>query len=146
LSPADTQSEQAQAPRQLPGLDDENRAFWTGGADGKLMIMRCEDCDTWLHPPRPRCPACHGSKVAPAPVSGRAKVASFTINHQAWMPGMKDPFVFAAVELEEQAELYVLTNIVGCPVDAVTIGMPVEVTFLHQDDIYLPLFQPRTGA
>ena len=56
------------------------------------------------------------------------------------------PFVFAAVELAEQAELYVFTNIVGCPPEDVRTGMPVEVIFEQHDEIYLPLFQPAGAA
>ena len=51
------------------------------------------------------------------------------------------PFVFAAVELEEQAELYVFTNILA-PVDAVSRGMAVTVTFEHHEDVWLPMFVP----
>jgi uncharacterized OB-fold protein len=56
------------------------------------------------------------------------------------------PFVFAAVELVEQAELYVFTNIVGCPVDDVRIGMVVQVLFERHGDIFLPMFQPLGEA
>jgi len=52
------------------------------------------------------------------------------------------PFVFAAVELIEQAELYVFTNIVGCSVEDVRIGMAVEVIFEQHGDIFVPLFRP----
>jgi len=90
----------------------------------------------------PRCPTCGSDRVAPSPVSGQARVASFTINQQRWVPGLSVPFVFAAVELVEQRELYVLTNIVGCPVDDVRIGMKVDVLFEQHGDIFLPLFRP----
>jgi uncharacterized OB-fold protein len=84
--------------------------------------------------------------MAPQPVSGRGRVASFTINRQPWVPGLAVPFVFAAVELVEQAELYVFTNIVGCAVEAVRIGMSVEVTFEAHGAIHLPLFRPLEAA
>jgi uncharacterized OB-fold protein len=128
--------------RRLPGLDSENRAFWTGGAEGRLMIDRCTDCGVFVHPPRPLCPACGGPNTAPTPTSGRGRVASFTINHQPWAPGVSTPYVFAAIELDEQAELYVFTNIVDCPVDEVDIGMEVEVRFERHDDVHLPFFRP----
>ena len=35
-----------------------------------------------------------------------------------------------------------MTNIVGCPAEAVRIGMRVQVVFEHRDDVYLPLFEP----
>lgn len=128
-------------PRQLPALERDSAFFWTAGADGRLHICRCASCGRYLHPPLPRCPLC-GGDVGPQPVSGHGRVASFTINLQAWKPGLAVPFVFAAVELAEQRELYVFTNIVGCAPDDVRIGMPVEVQFEPHDDIWLPLFRP----
>jgi uncharacterized OB-fold protein len=134
------------AQRQLPALERDTEFFWTAGADGRLLICRCESCGRYLHPPLPRCPKCGGGRVSPAPVSGRGHVASFTVNQQAWVPGLAVPFVFAAVELVEQAELYVFTNIVGCPVEAVRIGMSVEVLFEPYGEVFLPLFQPAGAA
>jgi acetyl-CoA acetyltransferase len=76
-------------------------------------------------------------------VSGRATLASYTINHQPWMPGLDVPYVIALVELVEQAGLRLTTNLVGCAPDAVRIGMPLRVTFRDvSDDVALPLFEP----
>ena len=133
------------APRTLPGLDRDNRAYWTGGAQGRLMIARCGACRRYVHPPMPRCAACGGRNVLPEAVSGRGRVASFTINHQAWLPGLAVPFVFAAVELEEQSGLYVFTNIVETAPESVDIGSPVEVVFEAHEDVHLPMFR-LTGA
>ena len=30
--------------RMLPKLQEHNRAFWTGGPDGRLMIRWCTQC------------------------------------------------------------------------------------------------------
>lgn len=133
-------------PRQLPALEPETRAFWTAGAERRLLITRCEACGLYQHPPLPRCPSCGSEAVTPAPVSGRALVASFTVNHQPWLRGLDAPYVFAAVELVEQAELYLFTNIVGCPVEAVRIGMSVKVRFEPHGDVFLPLFEPAEEA
>jgi uncharacterized OB-fold protein len=126
----------------LPALEKGTEFFWTAGAEGRLLICRCRSCGRYLHPPLPRCPACGGDAVSPSPVSGCARVASFTVNHQQWVPGLVVPYVFAAVELVEQAELYVLTNIIGCRVEDVRIGMPVEVVFEQHGEIFLPMFKP----
>jgi uncharacterized OB-fold protein len=138
--------EQGIVPRMLPGLDKDNRPFWTGGAEGKLLICRCGDCGHYIHPPRPKCGACGSRDVAPTAVSGRARVKAFTVNYQPWVPRVPVPYVFAAVELEEQTELYVLTNIVGCDPEEVYAGMPVEVVFEAQEDVHVPLFQPRSAG
>jgi uncharacterized OB-fold protein len=146
MSSKEAQAEQASPPRQLPALDPENRFYWTAGAEGRLLICRCGDCGSYTHPPQPRCSRCRSANMAPAPVSGRGRVATFTINRQAWTPSLKAPYVFAAVELEEQSELYVFTNILGCPVEEVRIGLPVEVFFEAHEDVHLPMFRPAGSA
>ena len=53
------------------------------------------------------------------------------------------PFVFAAVELEEQPGLYVMANIRDCPPGDVSIDMPVRVAFEHIEDVWIPVFIPE---
>lgn len=129
--------------RVLPELDLANTAFWTSGEDGILRIERCQDCGTYLHPPTGRCFACHSTNVAPSPVSGRGVIYSFTINYQQWTPG-SDPYAVVLVNLEEgtaDAPLRLTCNLVGTDLDAVEIGMPVEVFFIQCDDVWLPQFR-----
>ena len=133
-------------PGPLPALDDSNRFFWTAGRDGALRFLRCQDCGYYVHPPRPRCAACAGERLAPEAVSGNATVASFTINHQPWMPEMEVPFAVAIVELPEQEGLRLTTGLKGCAPEEVRIGMPVHVTFEQHEDVWLPFFAPVEGA
>jgi len=135
----------APAVRKLPVLNQETGFFWTAGASGALLIQRCEHCQRYQHPPQLQCSNCHSSRLAPAPVSGRGRVASFTVNHQPWLPGLEAPFIFAAIELAEQAELYVFSNVLT-HVDQVRIGMPVRVCFEQHDDVWLPLFRPEASV
>jgi uncharacterized protein len=129
--------------RVPPALTPLNRPFWTGGENGRLLVHRCADCGTWLHPAPEVCRACLSRAVGPQEASGRGTVASFTVNHQQWNPaGPVDPYVIAMVELAEQADLRLITNVVGCPPAAVHIGMPVRVRFEPLDDVWLPLFAP----
>ncbi|MGN6357540.1 MAG: Zn-ribbon domain-containing OB-fold protein [Novosphingobium sp.] len=129
--------------RKLPELTPESAFFWTSGQDGVLRIQRCGTCGRYQHPPFPRCTTCGSEDVAPAAVSGRGRVATYTINHEAWYPGLPVPFVYAAVELEEQAQLYVFANIDLPPAEA-RIGLPVSVYFEQDDDVWLPQFRPET--
>lgn len=127
--------------RALPKLDSLNRSFWTGGAEGELRIMFCNDCDSFIHPPRPVCRHCLSDNVEPKAVSGLGVVDTFTINHQKWHPRMEVPFVIARVALDDAPGVYITTNIIGCAVNDVEIGDPVKVRFEQQDDVYLPLFE-----
>lgn len=128
-------------PRKLPALTPDTAPFWQGGAEGVLRMHHCDDCARWFHPPAPVCPRCGGFAVAPRAVSGRGTVASFTVNHQAWTPELKAPYVVAVVELDEQPGLRFVSNVVGCPPDEVRIGLPVRVTFERHEDVWLPLFE-----
>ena len=128
--------------RILPRVNDENRFFWTSGEDGRLRFLRCDECGYFVHPPSPICPECLCKQLSPTAVSGRATIASFTVNHQPWIPGYDPPYVVAIIEIDEQPSVRLMTNILGCAPDDVRVGMPVQVTFEHHDDVWLPLFEP----
>lgn len=134
---------QASAPfeRMLPALNDLNRPFWTGGKDGQLLICRCTACERWIHPPQPICPVCLQWHPVPTPISGAGRILSFTVNHQPWHPNLPVPYVIAVVELQEQPDLRVMTNIIGCDPQQVAIGQAVQVCFEQHDDVWLPLFR-----
>jgi uncharacterized OB-fold protein len=128
--------------RPTPVLDRDTTPFWTGGRDGKLLIHRCQDCGYRVHPPTTFCPACEGRSVIPEAVSGRGTIVSMTVNHKAWLPGLAVPYIVALVSIEEQDDVRLVTNIVGAPVESVSIGQTVEVLFEQADDIWAPLFRP----
>lgn len=132
----------AAPPRPLPALNDDNRAYWTGGARGQLMINRCADCRSYVHPPVPFCPECESRNVAAEPVSGRGTVTTYTINHKQWLPGLPVPYVLALVQIDEDPAVRLPTNIIGIAPELVTIGMPVEVTFEQVEEVFVPLFKP----
>jgi uncharacterized OB-fold protein len=132
----------ANLPRPTPQLDLDNTAYWTGGRDGKLMINRCQDCGYRVHPPTSFCPSCDSRSVIPEAVSGRGSILSMTVNHKPWLPGLQVPYIVAMVAIEEQADVHLITNIVGAPVETVSIGDKVEVLFEPAQDIWVPLFRP----
>jgi acetyl-CoA acetyltransferase/uncharacterized OB-fold protein len=131
--------------RPLPELTPWNEWFWTSGADGQLRIQGCSDCSTFVHPPVPICPVCRSRSSEPTPVSGRATVVGYTINQHQWTPALPPPYAIAVVALAENPDVRLTTNIVGCDVDDVRIGLDVAVRFEHHDDVWLPMFEP-TGA
>jgi uncharacterized OB-fold protein len=129
--------------RPLPDVTSANEHFWRGGAEGALRFLHCAACDHFVHPPAPRCPRCLAAGLGVRAVSGRARLASFTINHQPWIPGFDPPYAVAIVELEEQPDLRLTTNLVNCPFEAIRIGMPLRVVFEEREEgIFLPLFEP----
>ena len=126
----------------LPRLTPESDFYWTSGATGTLLLLRCGDCGRYLHPPTPQCRACGSANVAPQPVSGRATLYTFTISYQQLLPSIPAPYVVAIVALEEQEDVHITTRLVGIDPDDVEIGMPLQVQFEQHEDVYLPMFGP----
>jgi uncharacterized OB-fold protein len=139
----------------LTASDPLTDFFWAGAREGRLMIQRCQACGTYIHLPRPVCRACRSFDLAPEQVSGRGTVYTFTETHRPFHPFFVDrvPYLLAAVELEEQAGLRVLSNLVGMDEPAgrldggPRIGMAVEVDFEWlSDDLAVPVFRPASGS
>jgi hypothetical protein len=125
----------------VPALDEHNTEFWIGGHSGELRIVRCHDCSNYIHPPTPRCGYCCSNNVAPEPVSGQGHIYSFTINRQAWQPDLQVPYVIAIVQLAEQEDLRLMTNIIDVDVEDVKIGQEVEVAFEDRGAVSVPVFR-----
>jgi len=131
--------------RPFPALTPGNEFFWTAGAEGRLRFKRCQACGLYLHPPTPICPNCLSKSIAVEDVSGRGMVVTFTVNHHAWDPAFKPPYVIAIVEIEEAPYVRLTTNIVNCAPEDVRMEMPVEVLFHQVGPTWLPVFQPRAA-
>ena len=129
--------------RPLPQPDPETAFFWEAANRGELHILRCRNCGTYIHLPRPACRTCGSTDLAPERVSGRGTVHSYTVTHFP-LPGYEPPFAVVLVELEEQPGLRLVSNLVDVRPDEIEIGMPVEVTFEPAaDGVMLPLFRRR---
>ncbi len=135
-------------PAPPPIVLPEVKPFWNATAEGRLVLPKCLECETVIWYPRPFCPACASTRVEWIAASGRGTVYSFTVNRrgQADLVAYRDAgaYVLAYVELEEGPRM--MTNIVECDPDSVTIGQQVEVVF-HQtgQGTALPRFRPRTS-
>lgn len=123
----------------LPPLTPTTRPYWTGGAQGALLVERCGACHRWQHPPTGTCGTCGGAAV-PEPVSGRGAVFTFTVAEHQYHPDVPPPVVIAVVELAEQAGLRLPTDIVDCEPDDVRIGAPVHVRFEQHGEVFVPVF------
>ena len=129
----------------LPQPTALTRAFWEGAAAHQLVILRCQQCGFWLHPPRPICRRCLSWEVAPEPTSGRGEVYTYTVTPTPFHPYWADkvPYVVAVVQLEEQVDLRLITNVVDCPEEDLRVGLPVQVTYVEAaPGLTLPVFRP----
>ena len=75
--------------------------------------------------------------------SGRARVYSYSTVYVNDLPpfGPEVPYVAAVVELEEGPRM--MSRLVDCTKDDITIDMPVEVTYEALDDeLQMAVFKP----
>ncbi len=131
--------------RPLPELTPWTGWFWTSGADGVLRIQGCTECGTLVHPPVPVCPVCRSRSSSPTAVSGRATVVGYTVNRHQWHPDLPPPYIIAVVALAEDPSVRLTTNITGCDLDDIRVGLEVQAHFEQYEDVWLPLFEP-TGT
>ncbi|MGO9651572.1 OB-fold domain-containing protein, partial [Mycobacterium sp.] len=129
----------------MPLITQDNEFFWTSGADGKLRLQECGDCQALIHPPAPICRYCRSHNLGVRVVSGRATLAGFTVNHRFSLPGLPAPYVVAQVAIAEDPRVRLTTNIVECEPEQLQLGQQVEVIFEQAEDVWLPLFRPTRG-
>lgn len=133
--------------KNLPVATAESAEYWAGCRRHELLIQRCSDCGRHQFYPRLMCAACAGRSLEWARASGRGRVKSFTIVRRAVSEAyVADvPYVVALIELEEGPTM--MSNVVGCPVEDVRIGLPVEVVFEDwPGEVTVPKFRPAGGA
>lgn len=129
-------------PRPMPRPDSASREYWAAAAAGRLVFQECPVCGNRQHYPRMCCTAC-GATPSWRDASGRGTVHTFTIIRQNHAKPFRDmlPYVVAIVELEEGPRI--MSNVTGCDVADVRIGMPVEAYFEDlEESIGAPLFRP----
>lgn len=137
-----TSQESGPVARPTVVADEESAAFFEGTAQGELRLPRCSECGTWQNLGAISCFDCGGEDLKWEAASGRGTVHTFAIMHQLYHPGFADevPYNLTVVELEEGPRLQ--TNLVDCPNDAITVGMPVTVIFADAGEARVPKFRP----
>lgn len=134
--------------RPMPPLRGEEAVYHRLLREGRFVVQHCEACDNYIYYPRVVCPYCGQSEQLHYRESaGIGTVYTFTVCHRPGHEAFQDdvPYVVAIVELEEGVR--VLSNIIDCDPDEVSIGMPVEVVLEPvSDQAAVALFRPRRGG
>ena len=138
--------------KPVPVPDEASAPFFDGARDGLLMLRRCRACNTSMSPVagigapvRPRCVTCFSGDLQWAPSTGRAALHSFVLMHQLYDEAFAAdiPYNIAVVETEEGVLL--TSQVVGCPNDALAIGMVLEVVFEQvSETVAIPKFRPAS--
>ena len=127
----------------LPTPDAETQPYWDAAREGKLLIRRCNTCKRAYFYPRDFCPHCWSEDVSWEEASGRATLYTWSVVRRNDLPPWPErvPYVAAIVDLEEGPRM--MTNVEGCELDQLAIGMPLVVDFRAEtDEITAPIFRP----
>ncbi|MGZ3625030.1 MAG: Zn-ribbon domain-containing OB-fold protein [Ktedonobacteraceae bacterium] len=130
-------------PKPLPVVTEENRPFWEGCQQGKLLLQQCSECHHYQFYPRLYCMKCSSDALHWVEATGRGVIYSFTIIYQNKSPEFvhDTPYNVAIVQLEEGPRL--LSNIVDVDATELHVDLPVTVAFDRvTDTITLPRFRP----
>lgn len=131
--------------RPLPEPDDDLiAAFWEHCAREELRFQRCGGCGDWRHLPRLRCASCGSTEFSWERSSGRGRVHSWTITHQAPIRAFASrvPYAVLVVELDEGVRM--VAGLVEANLDVLRLDLPVELVFERVGpDAALPQFRPR---
>jgi hypothetical protein len=128
-------------PAPPPQVNVETKAFWDATAEGKLLLPRCDACGIVIWYPRAFCPECSSFDISWFEATGHGTVYSFTINRRGQGDYRDLAYVVAYVELDEGPRL--LTNIVDCDPETISVGQAVQVVFHPTSSgAALPRFRP----
>ncbi len=125
----------------MPVPTPETEAYWQACNEGRLLVQRCAACGNHQFYPRLLCSACGSRDVDWQEASGSGRVKSFTIIRRPVTEAYADdvPYVVALIELAEGPTM--MSNVVGCDVEDVAIGMQVSVQFEQRtEEIAVPVF------
>lgn len=115
-------------PTPAPMVTTTTKEFWDATSRGEFLLQRCDACDLVVWFPRSHCPGCAATGLPTFRASGNGVVYSHTVIRKVGNDYRGAvPFVVAYVELDEGPR--VMTNIVGCEPEEVTVGMRVEMVF-----------------
>jgi uncharacterized protein len=133
----------ATRPKPLPVVTEENRPFWEGCRQGKLLLQYCDTCQKYQFYPRLYCMHCGTEKPRWVEASGRGVIYSYTIIAQNKSPEFvhDTPYNVAIVQLEEGPRM--LSNIVAIDPANLRVDLPVTVVFDPVNEVIsLPRFKP----
>ena len=130
-------------PKPLPAISSLNRPYWEGLKRRELRMQKCNSCGLIRYPPSPLCPSCWSRESNWTPLSGRGRINSWVIFHQAYFQSYQQDIPYNVVEVELDEGPRITANLCGVPNREIRSGMPVEIVFDDvTEEITLAKFKP----
>ena len=110
--------------------------YWAGLRENRLLVQRCTHCQTWQFGPEWLCHRCHAFDPEWTEVTPRGRIFSW---ERVWHPShmalkQHGAYLAVLVELLDAGNVRMVGNLLGDPMQAVTIGAEVEGVFEHHPE------------
>lgn len=132
--------------KPLPRLEGLSGEFYGWCRQGELRFQRCSGCGAFRHVPRSMCPRCNSMEWEWARSSGCGTVYTWTVVERALHPAFMNATPLAPVVVEMAEGVRLLSTMIDCAPQELSIGMPVEVVFeAVTPEVTLPRFRRARG-
>lgn len=123
-------------PIPVPESDGLSAPYWAGLQQNRLLVQRCMHCRTWQFGPEWLCHHCHSFELEWSAVDPRGHIFSW---ERVWSPShnalrQHGPYLAVLVELPHVGNVRMVGNLLGDPMQVVTIGAGVEGEFEHHPE------------
>ncbi|WP_247506593.1 zinc ribbon domain-containing protein [Bradyrhizobium sp. 1] len=120
-------------PIPVPELDGLSAPYWNGLRENRLLVQRCSHCDAWQFGPEWICNACHAFDPAWTEIEPCGRIFSWERVWHSSHATLRQhlPYVAVLVEIPHAGSVRMVGNLLGDPLQAVTIGTAVEGCFEH---------------
>lgn len=127
----------------VPEIPPSHQPFWDAVKRHRAELQRCDACGRFRFVPSERC-TCGSTDATWTPIAGTGEIYTYTVVHRAPTPWYQQrvPYAIVHVTLDEGPRM--ISTLVGCPLEDVAIGLPVELTYDDvTPDLTLYRFRPR---
>lgn len=127
-------------PSPVPEPDGVSAPYWAGLREGRLLVQRCEHCGCWQFGPEWICHGCLAFDPSWVEVRPSGRIYSWERVWHPVHPALKDrgPYLAVLVELPDAGHVRMVGNLLGDPMQEVTIGADVVGVFEHHPDAGSP--------
>ncbi len=132
-------------PMPAPSVDGLDAEFWEATRRHELAVQRCRRCGVFQFGPEWICHQCHSFDLGWERVSGRGRIYSWERVWHPVHPALKDacPYLVVLVELPDAGNVRMVGNLLGDPLQAISIGDAVEAVFEDHAEEGVTLVQWR---
>jgi uncharacterized protein len=130
-----------------PMESSEAAPYWAATRDHRLVLPWCSGCEAPFWFPRGVCPRCLGTAITWEESTGQGTLYAFSVHRRPGPGRSREDGLYAVALVDLVDNVRVMSNVIGCDDEVLTVGMVVQATwFPLPDGRALPFFAPLESA